>query len=50
MKVKYNDESYNTIKEAFDEFLIDINSDDTEFLNLKEAYKYFKNNEIEVLK
>jgi len=46
-KILYNGVEYNTYGEAFEEYLIDINSDDTEFENKDEAFKYFIDNEID---
>ena len=44
MRCKYDGIKYDSLKEAFEEFLIDINSDDVEFRTKKEAYDYFKEN------
>ena len=46
MKVKYNGIEYPNKKDAFDDFLNDINFDDTEFRTKAEAYKWFLENEV----
>lgn len=46
-KVVYDGFEYDTYEEAFDEFKLDINYDDTVFETENEAFKYFIDNEID---
>lgn len=46
-KVLYNGIEYDTYGQAFEEFKLDNNSDDTEFSSEDEAFRYFIDNEID---
>lgn len=46
-KILYNGVEYDTYGQAFDEFKLDINYDDTEFETEDEAFKHFIDNEID---
>jgi hypothetical protein len=46
MIVEYEGEIYHSIKEAYEDFLCDINFDDVEFKTEREAYNYFVLTEI----
>jgi len=46
-KVVYDGVEYDTYGEAFEEFKLNINSDDAEFKLEDEAFRYFINNEID---